>query len=171
MPPRKRKADKADDQSHENKAKHRQRTGTEGTEQSATTQSNPYDVLSNTPTKPQTKHNKLRIQDFIELNEEELEAMYEVQTNLNLYVAQRISLQNKKPNKTLLNMQDYLRVTTATHTEKSNISYLQVMDAVADNKGTMIQLLSDLEEQFISNGIHEYIILEGMLSCMKYYSH
>jgi hypothetical protein len=58
-------------------------------------------------------------------------------------------------------MQDYLRLTTATHTKKSNVSYLWVMDAVADNKGTMIQLLSDLQEQFISNGIHEYIILEG----------
>ena len=58
-------------------------------------------------------------------------------------------------------MQDYLRVTTATYTEKSNVSYLRVMNAVADNKGTMIQVLSDLQEQFISNGIHEYIILEG----------
>ena len=35
-----------------NKAKHRQRTGTEGTEQSATTQSNPCDVLPSIPTKP-----------------------------------------------------------------------------------------------------------------------
>ena len=43
-------------------------------------------------------------------------------------------------------MQDYLRVTTATYTEKSNVSYLRVMYAVADNKGTMIQLLSDLQE-------------------------
>ena len=44
VPPRKRKADETDDQSHENKAKHRQRTGTEETEQSATA---PYDVLPN----------------------------------------------------------------------------------------------------------------------------
>ena len=35
------------------------------------------------------------------------------------------------------------------------------MDAVADNKNTMIHLLNDLQEQFISNGIHEYIVLEG----------
>ena len=56
----------------------------------------------------------------------------------------------QETNKTLLNLQDYLRVTTTTHAEKPNISYLQVMDAVADNKGTMI-----------ANGIHEYIILEG----------
>ena len=81
--------------------------------------------------------------------------------NLNAYIAQRTALQNKEPNKVLLNMQDYLRVTTATYTEKSNVSYLRVMDAVADNKGTMIQRLSDLQEQFISNGMHEYIILEG----------
>ena len=103
------------------------------------------------------KHNRLRI----ELNEEELDATYEIQTTLNFYIAQRTALQNKEPDKILLNMQDYLRLTTGTHTEKSNVTYLQVMDAVADNKDTLIQLLSDLQEQFISNGIHEYVILEG----------
>ena len=82
---------------------------------------------------------------------------------MNLYTAQRTTLQYKEPNRVLLNLQDYLRVTTVTCTEKSHISYLQVMDAVADSKDTisMIHLLSDLQEQFISNGVHEYIILEG----------
>ena len=107
---------------------------------------NPCDGLPSTPIQPQIKNNTLRIQDFIKLNEEELDAMHEMQMNLNAYIAQRTALQNKEPNKVLLNMQDYLRVTTATYTEKSNVSYLPVMDAIADNKGTMIQLLSDLQE-------------------------
>ena len=64
-------------------------------------------------------------------------------------------------------MQDYPRVTTATRTEKSNVTYLQVMDAVADNKNTLIQLLSGLQEQFISNRIHKYIILEGNAKLYK----
>ena len=48
------------------------------------------------------------------------------------------------------------------------------MDTVADNEGTMIQLVSDLEEQVISNGIHEHITLEGdaklyeVLQSLKY---
>ena len=154
--PRKRNAD---NQHEENKVK---RTGTEGTELNTTTQThtvNPCDRLPSTPIQPQIKNNTLGIQDFIKVNEE-LDAMHEMQMNLNAYIAQRTALQNKEPTKVLLNMQDYLRVTTATYTEKSNVSYLRVMDAVAD-KGTMIQLLSDLQEQFISNGIHEYIILEG----------
>ena len=41
------------------------------------------------------------------------------------------------------------------------------MDAVADNKNTLIQLLSDLQEQFISNRIHKYIILEGNAKLYK----
>ena len=120
---------------------------------------NPCDGLPSTPIQPQIKNNTLGIQDF-KLNEE-LDAMYEIQMNLNTCIAQHTALQNKQPNKVVLNMQDYLRVTTATYTEKSNVSYLRVMNAVADNKGAMIQVLSDLQEQFISNGIHEYIILEG----------
>ena len=87
--------------------------------------------------------------------------MHETQTSLNMYIVQRTALANKEPTKFLLNMQEYLRVTTATHTEKSNVTYLQVMDAVADNKDTLIHLLSDLQEQLISNGTHEYIVLEG----------
>ena len=71
--------------------------------------------------------------------------MYELQTNLNLYIAQRTTLQYKEPNRVLLNLQDYLRITTVTCTEKSHVTYLQVMDAVADSKNTIIQLLSDLQ--------------------------
>ena len=89
MSPRKRKAN---DQYQENKANRRQYTGTEGTELNTTTQThtcNPCDGLPSTPTHcngSQTKHNRLGIQDFIELNEKELDAMYEIQTNILLSI-------------------------------------------------------------------------------------
>ena len=73
MPPRKCKADEADDQSHENKAKRRQRTGTEGTEQSATTAIPTMYYQTLLP-----NHKSKTTWDCIELNEE-LEAMHEVQ--------------------------------------------------------------------------------------------
>ena len=44
-------------------------------------------------------------------------------------------------NKFLLTTQDYLKVTTATHTEKSNVTCLQVTDAVADNRDTTCILI------------------------------
>ena len=68
-----------------------------------------------------TKHEKLKnvsIKEFIQVNQEELDAMHETQTSLNMYIVQRTALANKEPTKFLLNMQEYLRVTTATHTEK-----------------------------------------------------
>ena len=82
--------------------------------------------------------------------------MQETQANLSMYITQKTAVENKEPSKFLFNVQHFLTVTTATYTEKSNVSYLQVMDAVADNKDTMIQLLSDLQEQSITSGIHEY---------------
>ena len=50
----------------------------------------------------------------------------------------------------LLNIQDYFSCMRATHTEKSNVYYLNVMDAIADNKDTLISMLHDLHKQFIA---------------------
>ena len=63
--------------------------------------------------------------------------MAEVQTSLNTHVLQKVSIQNKQPNKTLFNMQDFFSVATTKHTEKSNVEYLKAMDAAADNKDTI----------------------------------
>ena len=51
-------------------------------------------------------------------------------------------------------------VTRVTHTECSNIIYLQVKDAVADTKDTMMDMLHELQE-FIVEQKHQWLILEG----------
>ena len=40
-----------------------------------------------------------------------------------------------------INIQDYFKVTRATHTEKSRVAYLEVMDAITDSKDTLLELL------------------------------
>ena len=70
-----------------------------------------------------TKHEKLKIsiKEFIELNQEELDAMRETETSLNMYIVQRTALANKEPTKFLLNIQEYLEC--QLHTVKSNVTY------------------------------------------------
>ena len=63
--------------------------------------------------------------------------------------------------KPLLNIQDYLSCTRATHTEKSKVYYLNIIDAVADNKDTLMSMLLDLHMQFIESKNCEYLVAEG----------
>ena len=49
----------------------------------------------------------------------------------------------------------------ATHTEKSQVAYLEVMDAVADSKDTVIQILHDLHEFYIVHQQKDCLVLEG----------
>ena len=58
-------------------------------------------------------------------------------------------------------MQEYFAVTRQTHTEKSNVAYLKVMDAIADSKDTIMQVLHDLHEQFISHSGMKWLLVEG----------
>ena len=43
-------------------------------------------------------------------------------------------------------MQDYYALTRPTHTERSHVMYLEVLDAVADSKDTMMGLLYSLKK-------------------------
>ena len=60
-----------------------------------------------------------------------------------------------------LNIQEYFAYTRATLCEKSNIQQLNVMDAKADSKDTLISLLYDLHDRYIKTAQQKYLVIEG----------
>ena len=111
--------------------------------------------------------------DFV-ASEEELLAIKELQEELNTYMIIKTSMSKKRPQSTFLNLQQYLSVTRINQTEKSNIFYLLVMDAVADTKATMMAMLHKLYTEFIEGQGLQYLVLEGdakvfdILQCLKH---
>ena len=85
-------------------------------------------------------------------------AVWELQKDLNMY---RLTLGNNEPQQVFLNIQEYFNVTRVTHTERSEVSYLQVMDAVADSKDTIMQMLHDLYQQYIVEQNRQWLLVEG----------
>ena len=83
-------------------------------------------------------------------------------------------MSKNRPQGTFLNLQQYLSVPRINHTENSNILYLQVMDAVADTKDTMMAMLHKLYTEFIEGQGLQYLVLEGdakvfdILQCLKH---
>lgn len=45
--------------------------------------------------------------------------------------------------------------------EWSNVYYLNIMDAVVDNKDTLMSMLFDLRVQFIESKMCDYLVIEG----------
>ena len=88
-------------------------------------------------------------------------AMTELQEELNQYMVQKHALRGVKPEKTLLNIQEYLQLSRATHTEKSIVEYRQVLDAKADSKDTMMALIDDLHKEYIVENKQQWLIVEG----------
>ena len=66
-----------------------------------------------------------------------------------------------EPQKTFINIQDYLSLARANHTEKSNVLYLDVMDAKSDSKDTLMSMLQNLHQQFISRQGRQHLVVEG----------
>ena len=60
-----------------------------------------------------------------------------------------------------MNIKNYFKAHRAVETEKSNVTYLRVFDAVSDNKDIMMEVLQDLHRQFIVSYKKEYLIGEG----------
>ena len=58
-------------------------------------------------------------------------------------------------------MQEYFAITSVNHTERSNVAYLKVMDAVADTKDTIITVLHNLQQKFIIGQGIENLVVEG----------
>ena len=60
-----------------------------------------------------------------------------------------------------LGLQDYCALTRSTHTEESYVMYLDVLDAVADCKDTMMGLLHSLRKMFVEDRNMRWLVLEG----------
>ena len=98
------------------------------------------------------------INDF-KISEEEQLALEDLEDEINIYMLHKLAVINNEPQNTFLNIQDHFTVTRVTHTECSNIIYLQVKDAVADTKDTMMEMLHELHQQFIVEQNHKWLLI------------
>ena len=84
------------------------------------------------------------LSDFLP-NEKETTALNELQEQIHAYMLQKVAIGSTNPQETFINIQDYLSLARANHTEKSNVLYLDVMDAKSDSKDTLMSMLQNLQ--------------------------
>ena len=151
------------------KIQRRLRTGTEGRQQ----ETKPSIVLPVRANRHTCHHKKLTLSDFV-LNTEEAQARHELQKEMNVYVAHRVAVHRSGFKYPFLGMQDYYAVTRPTHTEQSHVVYLEVLDAIADRKETMMGLLHSVKKTFIEERKMQWLVLEGdaklyeILKCLTF---
>lgn len=73
------------------------------------------------------------IDDFV-IGDSECLALQELQEEINTYMLQVLARDSNKSETPFLSMQDYFTVTRVTHTERSQVVFLEVMDAVTDRR-------------------------------------
>ncbi len=64
-------------------------------------------------------------------------ALLELKHELNMYMLQKTALAAKQSEKTLIDLQEYFSCTRATHSEKSNVFYHNILDSKADSTRTL----------------------------------
>ena len=111
----------------------RPRTGTERPDSSEPPPSTSTSSYSFGPMCRQVVIANKQLSDFLK-NEHEISAISELQEELHPYILQKVALAGSESGRTLLSMQDSLSLTRTTHTERSNVLYLNVMDAKSDSK-------------------------------------
>ncbi len=85
-------------------------------------------------------------------------SLQDLQHDLFSYMLQKHAVADSSFEHPFISIQDYLNMTRTTHTEKSQVAYLEVMDAVSDSKDTLPDLLHDL---FIKDQTREYLVIKG----------
>ena len=103
-------------------------------------------------------HISLTVEDFL-ASATETEVTLELHDDLHTYIL--CGEAASTTNEPLISIQEFFSLVRTTHTEQSQVVYLEVMDAVADTKDTMMQLLHDLHEQFIVSQNMKWLVLEG----------
>ena len=68
---------------------------------------------------------------------------------LQYHVHNQVSHHFELDSPVVLNMQDYMKLVSPVIPDKSNVVYLQVLDAKSDSKDTLMQILHELYQQFI----------------------
>ena len=134
------------------KIKRRARTGLEGN-------TKPY-IPSPIHIQPNRQHHNphthtLTLESF-KLSQTEETSLEELREDLDTYILQKYTHSLTKNTHTdastqpvVLNIQDYMRVIRPVQSEKSNVVYLQVLDAKSESKDTLMQILFDLHRRFI----------------------
>lgn len=110
------------------------------------------------------------LSDFLP-NEKETTALNELQEQIHAYMLQKVAFGNTNPQETYINIQDYLSLARANHTEKSNVLYLDVMDAKSDSKDTLMSMLQNLHQQFVSRQGHQHLVVEGDAKIYELFNH
>ena len=100
------------------------------------------------------------LRDFL-INETENESLQDLQYELLNYMLQKSAVASSNSEHPFVNIQDYFYLTRATHTERSRVAYLEVMDAVSDSKDTLLELVHDLYSKLIKDQNREYLVIEG----------
>ena len=132
------------------KVKRRARCRNECTAQSNDTLSAKIQLVS--VTNQACDHNPLfgRTLRYFEVNPEEKQALEHLHKQLPVYYmlikSEHISQSNAQ---NLLNIRDFMRITNPYTVQPSNVVYLRVLDAKADSKDTIMQVLQDANKRYI----------------------
>ena len=147
------------------KVQRRARTGTEQKQHStqATTSSSQlnYDTSHTDQANPHEMFAQKTFADF-EINGEESAALTQLQEDINIFLLQKhVTISETQENQSFISIQDFLSTCRNASVQRSKVAYLRVMDAVADNKNTVLQLTHDLYQQFIADQKMKWLVIEG----------
>ena len=92
---------------------------------------------------------------------DELQALSDLQKDTNTYMLYQTTLYKNSTDKIFINIQNFFSVIRPTHTETSKVMYVDVMDAVADSKDTITQLLQCLYEEYIIEKGQQMLVVAG----------
>ena len=102
----------------------------------------------------------LTIDQFL-TNEIENELIQDLHYDLFVDMLSKLAIANSNSEYPFIGIQSYFNITKATHTEKSKVTYFEMMDAVADSKDTQLHLLQHLFAKFIKDQTTKYLLIEG----------
>jgi hypothetical protein len=120
-----------------------------------------------------TLNSSITLNDY-EIQTTESVSYDDFQELLNFFMLCRFSTRKESTAMTFLNLQDFFSLVSDTHTQKSKYAYEDVIDAVADNKTTIFNLLQTLHEKYIVEKCQEILVVEGdakiyeILQSLKY---
>ena len=140
------------------KVQRRHRTGTEYRQLQACTTTS--EIPQPTQNSKAPSFTGITLQDFL-MNDDERDALQDLNEELNTYMPHKHATYKSTVELPFLGMQDFFSLVRVTHTQKSNVVYLEVIDAVADSKDTVMTLLHDLQQQFIEGLGHKWLVVEG----------
>ncbi len=143
------------------KLRRRLRTGTEQQQTTTVPEAVSHSLANSSTVNSQRDLIRSKTLSDFETSCEEALMLKELQEQLNVYMILRTFASDTRPQYTFLNMQQYFSVTRANHTEKSNVLYLEILDAVADSKDTLMEVLHNLHQKFIKGHGLQYLVVEG----------